>query len=253
MVSKLQTTSFSSETEVLEQGRGRKLHLPAIQQFEDLWRRSSRREIPVVRSQAGYDDELECSPRRVHELGWLARVLATSQPRRHADVSTSPILSAMAGAFVPTHWYACRPEPVELPGLRTISTNPLELPFRTASVDSLSCSGVIESLGLGQDGMPYDPEADLKCIDELKRALAPDGSLALVCPVGKPCVLFDSHRVYSFGQIMDYFEGLDLEEFALVPDTGSTCGLLINPDRRVTDRQTHGSGCFWFRKPAASK
>ena len=63
-----------------------------------------------------------------------------------------------------------------------------------------------------------DPDADLQAIAELKRVLAVGGSLLFVAPVGKPKIMFNAHRVYSYDEITKYFEGLELREFALIPD-----------------------------------
>jgi len=84
---------------------------------------------------------------------------------------------------------------------------------------------------------------------ELKRVLAPDGSLLLVCSIGKGGS-DDRSRAYTFGDILDWFEGLDLEEFALVPDAPAETGLIVNPEQTAPSRQQAGFGCFWFRKPS---
>lgn len=179
----------------------------------------------------------------------MARVLATSRPRRHVDISSSACFAAVAAAFVPVEFCSPRPDPPKVPGARVRTIDVDELPFRDASIESISCAGIVESLGVGLDGDALDADADLESIAELKRILASDGSLLFVCPVGKPRAVPGSHRVYAFGQVLDYFGGLDLEEFSLISDGDMGEALLVNPDQRLADRQSHGVGCFWFRKP----
>jgi len=179
----------------------------------------------------------------------MARVLATSRPQRHVDISASGCFAAVASAFVPVEFCGPRPNPPKVPGARARTIDVAELPFRDASIESVSCTGIVESLGVGLDGDALDADADLKSIAELKRILASDGSLLFVCPVGKPRTVPGSQRVYAFGQVLDYFDGLDLEEFSLIPDRDVGEAILVNPDQRLADRQRHGLGCFWFRKP----
>lgn len=190
-------------------------------------------------------------PVYVYHSAWAARVLATARPKRHVAIDTCPYFAAIAAAFVPVDYYTVRPPAPTIPGLRTGSVELPMLPFRDGSIPSLSCAGLVESLGFGREADEIDPDADLKAIAQLNRVLAPDGSLLFICPIGKPRVIFDSHRVYSFGQVLDCFEGLDLEEFALIPENGAGAGLLVNPDERVANRQEQGVGCFWLRKPPA--
>lgn len=171
----------------------------------------------------------------LYQMAWMARVLATSRPKRHVDISEFGCFAAVAGAFVPVE-VCCPLSPIpNLPGVRVRSVDPTDLPYRDASLESVSCSAEVDSM--------------TALAAELKRILAPDGSLLYVCPVGKPSETPGSHRVYAFGQVLDRFEGLDLEEFSLIPDDGASSGLLINPDLRLADRQHRGWGCFWFRNP----
>ena len=69
-----------------------------------------------------------------------------------------------------------------------------------------------------------------------------------VVPVGRPRVMFNAHRVYAFDQVLDAFDGLELEQFALVPDGGTGLPLLVNPPDGMADAQNYGCGCFWFRR-----
>ena len=217
-----------------------------FEHFEELSARSRRR-LPVVRAEKVNSGQATLTDEAAYaaQSGWLARVLATSRPRRHVDVSSSICFAATASAFVPVDYYSPIPRKMQLPNLRTSVADPQSLPLPDKSVESISCSGIVEKLGLGDR---LDPDADLKVFAELARVLAPDGSLLLVCPVGKPRVIFDCRRIYGFGQVLDEFEGLELEEFTLIPDGADSP--LVNPDPSLRNQIAHGGGCFWFRRPA---
>jgi hypothetical protein len=212
-----------------------------LQQFASMSRQ--RRNMPVIRRESTEPSAPATDHEYDYQSAWIARVLATAQPKRHVDISSNPARTASA---MPMSIESFTTGQAASDTTRTI--DPANLPFRNASLESVSCSGIVESLGFGATG-PMDPEADLDAMMELKRVLAPDGSLLFICPIGKPRVIYDLHRVYSFGQVLDAFDGLDLEEFSLIPDGRSATGLLINPDEQITNQQIHGYGCFWLRKP----
>lgn len=181
---------------------------------------------------------------------WAARVIAKNKPEHHVDISSILAFSTLVSAFVPTTFYDYRPANVHLPNLDCKRADLLGLPFQDNEIQSLSCMHVIEHVGLGRYGDPLDPDADKKAMSELQRVLAPGGSLLFVTPVGAPKIFFNAHRVYAYDQIVSQFQGLELVEFALIPREADG-DLLINPDKKITDSQTYGCGCFWFKKPAA--
>jgi len=77
--------------------------------------------------------------------------------------------------------------------------------------------------------------------------LAKGGSLLFVVPIGKPRLLFNIHRIYSYNQIMKYFSELTLKEFSLIPDD-SKKGMIYNATPKMANKQIWGCGCFWFVK-----
>jgi SAM-dependent methyltransferase len=106
----------------------------------------------------------------------------------------------------------------------------------------------VEHVGLGRYGDPMDYDGDLKAIAELKRVVKPGGSLLFVTPVGKPIIAYNAHRIYSFEQVQEYFEGFELKEFSLIPDDHAVGGLIINADPAMVAQQHYACGCFWFVK-----
>lgn len=182
----------------------------------------------------------------VYHTAWAARVLAETKPCEHFDISSSLYFVSIVSAFVPIKFYDYRPPNLNLNNYSENHADLLALPFGDKSIKSISCMHVIEHIGLGRYGDPLDPEGDLKAISELKRVVAVGGTLLFVVPVGKPKIMFNAHRIYSFDQVLSYFSDLELMEFSLIPDGDS--GLIRNATKDMADRQTFGCGCFWFVK-----
>ena len=181
----------------------------------------------------------------VYHTAWAARVLARTRPEIHVDISSSLYFTTIVSAFVPVRFYDYRPADIKLSGLESGSGNLLSLAFPDNSVRSLSCMHTIEHIGLGRYGDPLDPKGDLKAISELLRVLAKGGDLLFVVPIGKPKVMFNAHRIYSWAQVMEYFNSLKLLESALVTDGGE---FILDPSPEIRAEQKYGCGCFWFRK-----
>lgn len=179
----------------------------------------------------------------VFHTAWAARILAKIRPEKHVDIASSLYFNTLVSAFVPIDFYDYRVTHLDLSGLQTSFADLKALPFADSSILSLSCMHVIEHIGLGRYGDPLDPQGDLKAMAELKRVLA--GDLLFAVPIGKPKVIFNLHRIYSYEQIIEYFKELKLVEFALIPDSGN---LIRNAPPELAAEQGYGCGCFWFRK-----
>lgn len=184
----------------------------------------------------------------IYHPAWAARVLAKTKPKFHVDISSTLNFCSIVSAFIPVRFYDYRPANLKLSNLSMRSVDLTSLPFKSDSIQSLSCMHTVEHIGLGRYGDKINPNGDLKAINELKRVLAPGGNLLFVVPVGKPNIYFNAHRVYSLKQIKSYFSGLLLKEFALVPDIDKGKGLIINPSEKFCNQQNYGCGCFWFKK-----
>jgi SAM-dependent methyltransferase len=187
----------------------------------------------------------------IYQTAWAARILAETRPALHLDISSQLQFCTLVSAFVPVKFYDFRPADLRLSNLTSESADLMSLPFADGSVESLSCMHVVEHIGLGRYGDPIYPDGDLKAMAELLRVLAPGGDLLFVVPVGQPRIVFNAHRIYSCGQVLECFSGLDLIEFALVPDSAADGGLIRNAPLDLGNCQEYGCGCFLFRKPAA--
>jgi hypothetical protein len=185
----------------------------------------------------------------IYHTAWAARVLRRVAPSLHTDISSSLYFPAIASAFVPVRFFDYRPPRLYLDSLEVGRADLNALPFHSDSVECLSCMHVVEHVGLGRYGDPIDPQGDVRAMGELTRVVARGGSLIFVIPVGRPKILYNAHRIYSYAQIVDAFAQLELVEFALVPDDAETRGLMKNPDPVIVAQQEYGCGCFLFRKP----
>lgn len=184
----------------------------------------------------------------IYHPAWAARIVKQINPKFHVDISSSLTFSSILSAFIPVHFYDYRPANLVLSNLKSEKADLMSLPFPDNNLESVSCMHTIEHVGLGRYGDPIDPNGDIKAINELKRVTAKGGSLIFVVPVGKPRIMFNAHRIYSYNQIISYFDSFELKEFTLVPDNAITESIIINADARLSNKQNYGCGCFWFVK-----
>ena len=181
----------------------------------------------------------------VYHTSWAARKVREINPIRHTDISSSLYFSGIISAFVPVDFYDYRPADLKLSNLKSASADLTKLSFADNSLSSLSCMHTAEHIGLGRYGDPIDATGDLKAINELKRVLAPGGSLLFVVPVGKQKIEYNAHRIYSYEMIREYFKELALKEFSLIDDAGY---FMVNANSDAVKDQKYACGCFWFVK-----
>jgi len=181
----------------------------------------------------------------VYHPAWATRVLADTKPEKHVDIASTLHFCAQLSAFMPVEFYDYRPAHLTLSNLKSGEADLTQLPFEDNSIASLSCMHTIEHIGLGRYGDPIDPKGDIKAINELKRVIAKGGDLLFVVPTGKPKLMFNAHRIYSFEMIREYFKDFELKEFSLVTDNNA---FIRNADPKLVDEQNYGCGCYWFKK-----
>jgi SAM-dependent methyltransferase len=184
-------------------------------------------------------------PHYFYQDSWAARRILATRPAQHVDVGSRVDFVAILSAAVPIVFLDIRPLAVSLTNLQCTAGSLLSLPFADASVPSLSCLHVIEHIGLGRYGDPFDPEGTRKAARELMRVLAPGGNLFIGTPIGRERVCFNAHRVHSPQTILQYFNGLELVEFSCVVGDGR---FVQKADPLRTDLENGGCGLFWFTR-----
>lgn len=192
--------------------------------------------------------ETEFDRHYIYHPAWAARILARTRPEKHVDISSALTFCSVISAFIPTEFYDFRPAPLVLDGLTCGAADLTALPFADDSIASLSCMHVLEHIGLGRYGDPINANGDLVAVRELARVLAPGGDLLVAVPVGRERVQFNAHRIYDHQRLISYFDGLELTEFALIPDGPAPDGY-IAADTTTVNAQEYGCGCYWFKKP----
>lgn len=178
---------------------------------------------------------------------WASRVLSEIRPKKHIDISSTINFISNISAFIPTEYYEYNIPEIKLDNLKVNRCDLLSLPFADNSVVSLSCMHVVEHIGLGRYGDPFDLDADLEAAKELARVLAQNGHLLFVVPISSdPRIEFNAHRIYSYDMVMQMFQGLNLLEFCLIPDP---CNEMIrHASKDDCKNQVNACGCFHFTK-----
>jgi len=152
---------------------------------------------------------------------WAFKAIQRSCTKTHVDVGSLASYVGMLTAITHVIFIDIRPLVVELENLECRKGSILDMPFADNSVQSLSCLHVAEHIGLGRYGDDLNPRGTISACRELARVLAPGGSIFFSVPVGKPRVCFNAHRILSPHQVLDYFKGLKLVDFAGIDDSGT--------------------------------
>ena len=208
-----------------------------------LWR-DWRPRMEDATAQTGFDAQY------LYHCSWAARELAARKPERHVDFSSALWFVGLASAIVPIEHYDYRPPALDLDGVRVGACDLRRLPFEDGALASISCMHVVEHVGLGRYGDAIDAAGDRKAMGELARVLAPGGVLLFAVPVGRPRIVFNAHRIYSYEEIVAAFSGLTVERFSLVTDGRHGSRFLQDADPALVAQQKYACGCWVFRKPA---
>jgi SAM-dependent methyltransferase len=173
---------------------------------------------------------------------WFARKIAERRPASHVDVGSSAKSMALVAQFVPVTMVDIRPVEIEVPGFSFVPGSVLALPFPDGSLASLSSICVIEHIGLGRYGDPFDPRGSEKAAAELRRVLAPGGELYVTVPVDGACrIYFNAHRAFTRDYLLSLFPGLELVEESYI--YGMKLGRTYEPARGF------GTGLYHLRRP----
>ncbi|HEX2862210.1 MAG TPA: DUF268 domain-containing protein [Lacunisphaera sp.] len=173
---------------------------------------------------------------------WFARKIAEQRPAAHVDVGSAVKSMALVAQFVPVTLVDIRPVEIEVEGFSFREGTVLALPFADASQASLSSLCVIEHIGLGRYGDPFDARGSEKAAAELVRVLAPGGDLYVSVPVDAACrVYFNAHRAFTRDYLLALFPGLALRDEQYIYGTARVAAYA--PERGF------GTGLYHFRRP----
>ena len=173
--------------------------------------------------------------KRIREIGFDS----------HVDIGSKVYFVGFLSAIKEVKFIDIRPLKANLDNLKSVKGSILSIPFENNSINSISCLHVAEHIGLGRYGDPLDPLGTKKAAKELARVLAKGGNLFFSLPIGKPRLCFNSHRVHSTEQILEYFSELELIELSGVDDSGN---FIRNIKKSKLDACSYGCGFFWFTK-----
>ncbi len=173
---------------------------------------------------------------------WFARKIAAQRPASHVDVGSSVKSMALVAQFIPVTLVDIRPVEIEVAGFSFRAGSVLALPFADGSQASLSSLCVIEHIGLGRYGDPFDAQGSEKAAAELRRVLAPGGDLYVSVPVDAECrIYFNAHRAFTRDYLLALFPGLALREERYI--YGRSLVEAYAPDRGF------GTGLYHLRRP----
>lgn len=164
-----------------------------------------------------------------HQDLWAARMIFQRRPTRHLDVG-SQINGFVAHVltFMPIMVVDVRPLHSRVDGLTFIQEDATTMArFPDNSVESLSSLHAVEHFGLGRYGDPINPRGSFEAMSSFARVLARDGHLYFAVPIGRECVRFNGHRIFSPLTVIECFRGLRLVSFSAVDERGD----LVSPAR----------------------
>ncbi|MEO6246408.1 MAG: DUF268 domain-containing protein, partial [Opitutaceae bacterium] len=173
---------------------------------------------------------------------WFAAKIAARRPSGHVDVASAAKSMALVAQFVPVTFVDIRPVEIAVAGFTFVGGTVLALPFADGAVASLSSLCVIEHIGLGRYGDPFDARGSEKAAAELSRVLARGGDLYVSVPVDAECrIYFNAHRAFTRDYLLAQFPGLVLAEERYIYGRELRAGYA--PERGF------GTGLYHLRRP----
>ncbi len=176
---------------------------------------------------------------------WVFNKLLINKPKKHVDIGSSVMYLGFFAAYLPTEFIDIRPTKLDYKNFTEKEGSILDLPYKSGSLESVSCLHVIEHIGLGRYGDNLDPEGAEKTCKELSRVIKKNGNIYISTPVGKEVTYFNAHRVFNPKTIINYFPGFKLMEFSGINDKGRK---IVNTKPEGFQNQNYALGMFWFKR-----
>ncbi|MBK8021782.1 MAG: DUF268 domain-containing protein [Chloroflexi bacterium] len=182
--------------------------------------------------------QTDIEPIYFYQDAWAFEKIVQLQPTHHVDIGSHHKFVALLSKVVPVTMVDIRPLSLRLDSLKFQEGSILALPFGDRELSSVSSLCVVEHIGLGRYGDPLDPHGTEKAIRELKRVVAPGGSLVISLPIDDSNrVFFNAHRAFREDYLLRLFDPFQVLEAHYI--YGMTFG---------TARQSgFGIGCYYLR------
>jgi len=119
------------------------------------------------------------------------------------------------------------------------------------SCDSLSCLHALEHFGLGRYSDPINYDGHIIGLKNMTLLLKEGGTFYLSVPIGMQRIVFNAHRVFSIGCIMNLMrDGFELVSFSYVDDSGDLHKDISHKEIDLDNsfNCNYGCGIFEFKK-----
>lgn len=177
---------------------------------------------------------------------WAAGKIFVARPKYHVDVGSTALLVGILSKFTKVCSVDIRPLPVQLENLECKKGSILDMPFNDGELESISSLCVLEHIGLGRYGDPFDPKGTDKAIKELIRVLAVNGNLYVSVPVeNKDTIYFNAHRAFNINNFISKFSGCDLIEVKIIRNKNI---ISLQDFNNLDPLKRVGVGLFHFKK-----
>jgi len=180
-----------------------------------------------------------------HQDLLVARRVFENKPEVHVDVGSSVKgFVAHVAVFRPIKVLDIRSQKSRVKNIEFIQADMMQS-LRQELVeccDSLSCLHALEHFGLGRYGDPVNHDGHLRGLENLYRALKPNGKFYLSVPIGKQRVEFNAHRVFDVAYLLEIFKGkYRVDCFSYVDDLGE-----LHENAELTSSWVgENFGCVW--------
>lgn len=219
------------------------------------------RELAAFRAQGGVVDSLwpvlsdyedksgEASGHYFHQDLLVAQFIHAANPENHLDIASRVDgFVAHVAAFRAIDVMDVRPlVSTAHPNIRFIQADLMHAqPMLAGRYQSVSCLHALEHFGLGRYTDTIDIDGHRKGFAAISSLVAPGGRFYLSCPVGRPRIEFNAHRIFAPTEPIGWAVGeFALERFDYVDDSGA-----LQTDRCPEEAVSLGYGCgiYSFRK-----
>lgn len=185
---------------------------------------------------------------------WCAKHIYRERPSMHFDIGGrfEGFINRLLTFEQQVTMIDIRPFNYKIEGLTFIQADAVELKgIKDESVESLSCMGVLQTIGTGRYGDPVNPDAWIACLKSIQRVVKKGGIVYIADSIGKEHMRFNLGRVFYASTIVNAMDEMELEEFVVTDSAKDgdhyydfNCGL-HDYDNSMNHRIF---GCFKFRK-----